>query len=121
MNSVHTPADLADHAVERELKPDAWELLKGREGFCVQLLGLDSEGRAVYYASDDGILARYSINSEELEMETDSILGPSLKSDSERVDPHLTAFVYLSERGEQWTWVHPRFRWARDELAELKD
>lgn len=120
VNSALTPTDLADHAVKSELKPDAWELLKGPEGFCIQLLGLDSDGRAVYYSSDDGILARYSVNGEELEMDTNSALGPTLDSDSERVDPFLTAFVYLTERGEDWKWNHPRFRWAREELSELK-
>lgn len=118
-----TAGQVTEHAVNQELKPHLSDVLTEREGFCFQSLGIDSENRVVFYASDDGHVVRYRYLSDEHELKQDAstFLGRELDSEPERVDPFLTAFVYLTERGENWTWIHPRFRWARDELTKLKD
>lgn len=118
-----TAEQVTEHAVNGELKPHLSDVLTEREGFCFQSLGIDSENRVVFYASDDGHVVRYRYVPEghELEQDANTFLGPKLDNEPESVDPFVTAFVHLTERGENWMWVHPRFRWARDELTEMKD
>lgn len=118
-----TAKQVTEHAVNADLKPHLSDTLTEREGFCFQFLGLDSEGRGVFYASDDGMVLRYRYveSDHELDREDTEHIGYRMDSDSARVDPFLAAFVYLTERGEGWTWVHPRFRWALTELDGMTD
>lgn len=117
-----TAREVSEHAMNGELNPSLSAVLTEREGFCFQFLGMDTDDRAVFYASDDGSLVRYRYVPEDHELQQDAsrIIGPELDSDSGRVDPFLTAFIHLTERGEKWAWVHPRFRWAKEELSEMQ-
>lgn len=116
-----TPRDAANHAVNGELKPHVSDVLLDREDFCFQLLGLDSEDRAVFYCSDDGTLTRYEYleTEHELERDEDDMIGYDVDRDSERVAPFATAFCHVWGRERDWTWIHPRFRWLTDPIQDL--
>jgi hypothetical protein len=116
-----TPEDAARHVMNGELSDEFRDRLLEKESFCFQFLGLDNNGLAVYYASDDGTLIRYLPGDDSLEREETSHLGHELDSDSARVDPFATAFTYLTVRGENWMWVHPRFRWLAENAVELQE
>lgn len=116
-----TPEQLVERSIKGELTPEAADAMLDMEGFCVQLLGIDGGERAVYYAADVGQVFRRKFNPEtaELERTGNSFVGHDLETESEKVDPFSTAFLHLTANGEDWSWIHPRFRWLADELDEL--
>lgn len=117
MSDYPTPVDAAVNVVATELTPTFAAAVLDKENTMVRLLGVDSEDRAVFYATDDGHLLRYEYlaESDELEMENREFIGRSLdENDAEH------AFTWLTEfRGENLRWTHPRYRWLAEELDEL--
>lgn len=112
-----TPRDAAEHAVDGELKSQFANAVLDRDDAIIRLLGLDSEDRAVYYSVDSGRVLRYEYapEGEGLEQDAGTFIGPSL---DENEPDH--AFTYLTTRGEDWMWIHPRFRWLHAELDAME-